>query len=62
MAMLCFLLVLHLFWTYLLIKIAVKSVKSGVDDIREEESGDEGDEEVKSASNGAAIAEKKKKI
>lgn len=38
MAILCFLILLHLFWTYLLIKIAVKSVKSGVDDIREEES------------------------
>ena len=41
MAMLCFLLVLHLFWTYLLVKIAVKSVKSGVDDIREDSESDE---------------------
>uniref|UniRef100_A0A915DXA6 TLC domain-containing protein n=1 Tax=Ditylenchus dipsaci TaxID=166011 RepID=A0A915DXA6_9BILA len=36
MVMLLILLVLHVFWTYLLLKIAVKSLKSGVDDIRED--------------------------
>lgn len=34
--MLCILLILHIFWTYILLKIAVKSLKSGVDDIRED--------------------------
>ncbi|KAF7634125.1 TLC domain-containing protein [Meloidogyne graminicola] len=32
---LCFLLILHLFWTYILLKIAIKSINNGVDDIRE---------------------------
>lgn len=36
LAMLLILLVLHVFWTVLLLKIAVKSLKSGVDDIRED--------------------------
>lgn len=44
MVMLCFLLILHLFWTYLLIKIAVKSIKSGVDDIREDDAEIEEDD------------------
>lgn len=40
-AMLCILLVLHFFWTYLLLKIAAKSLTSGVDDIREESDSEE---------------------
>ncbi|KAI1723430.1 TLC domain-containing protein [Ditylenchus destructor] len=44
MIMLCVLLILHLFWTFLLLKIAAKSLKSGVDDIREDsESEDDSD-------------------
>lgn len=35
-AMLCILLVLHVFWTYILFKIAARSISSGVDDIRED--------------------------
>lgn len=34
--MLCILLLLHIFWTYILLKIAVKSLKSGINDIRED--------------------------
>ncbi|CAK5088820.1 unnamed protein product [Meloidogyne enterolobii] len=38
---LCFLLILHFFWTYILLKIAIKSVNNGVDDIREVSDGEE---------------------
>uniref|UniRef100_A0A183BNX6 TLC domain-containing protein n=1 Tax=Globodera pallida TaxID=36090 RepID=A0A183BNX6_GLOPA len=41
LAVLFILLLLHIFWTYLLVKIAIKSVKSGVDDIREESESEE---------------------
>ena len=37
----CFLLILHFFWTYILLKIAIKSVNNGVDDIREVSDGEE---------------------
>ncbi|KAL3097175.1 hypothetical protein niasHT_021736 [Heterodera trifolii] len=47
LAVLCILLLLHIFWTYLLIKIAIKSVKSGVDDIREDEDDDSEEEAEK---------------
>jgi len=47
--MLCILLLLNIFWTYILIKIAVKSLSSGVDDIREDDSsGIEDSDEEKS--------------
>lgn len=44
LAMFCILLMLHFFWTFILLKIAVKSVNSEVDDIRED-SDEEVDEE-----------------
>lgn len=43
--MLCILLVLHCFWTYILLKIAARSFSAGVDDIRED-SDDESSDNV----------------
>jgi len=62
--MLLMLLVLHVFWTFLLLKIAAKSLKSGVDDIREESEEDSeailsDDEGVASSSNGSLKRKKK---
>uniref|UniRef100_A0A183ENB6 TLC domain-containing protein n=1 Tax=Gongylonema pulchrum TaxID=637853 RepID=A0A183ENB6_9BILA len=34
--MLLCLLVLHIYWTYIILKIAIKSVQGNIDDIREE--------------------------
>lgn len=45
--MLCILLILHLFWTLLLLKIAAKSLKSGVDDIREDSDSEDNDPDSK---------------
>jgi len=43
--MLCCLLVLHLFWTWVLIRVAVHSVRSGeMDDIREDSDSEDKDE------------------
>jgi hypothetical protein len=60
--MLLMLLVLHFFWTFLLLKIAAKSLKSGVDDIREESEDSEAiltDEGEASNSNGNVKRKKK---
>lgn len=46
--MLLFLLLLHVYWTYLIIKIAIKSVQGNIDDIREES-----DDETPCASSAA---------
>jgi len=64
LAMLLMLLVLHVFWTFLLLKIAVKSPKSGVDDIREESDSEallsEDDGEGEESSSNGSLKRKKK--